>query len=152
MTWPSITPLWHCDKVMWYFPALHLVVVSPRKEKKKKKKRNINNNLAVLPSHDTSASRLTVWTLPLGLSSPSNYLEKRSGSQWLSIANLCLQWNRIMRFMTKRCSLSSVHWRSGDTSWREPDIWWKSGWTTRTWSTLWWLRNSTVARLAGLCT
>ena len=35
--------LWHCDKVTWYFPALHLVVV---------KKRNINNNLAVLPSHD----------------------------------------------------------------------------------------------------
>jgi len=31
---------------------LHLVVVSPRKEKKKKKKRNINNDLAVLPSHD----------------------------------------------------------------------------------------------------
>jgi len=29
---------------------LHLVVVSPRKEKKKK--RNINNNLAILPSHD----------------------------------------------------------------------------------------------------
>jgi len=29
---------------------LHLVVVSPRKEKKKK--RNINNDLAVLPSHD----------------------------------------------------------------------------------------------------
>jgi len=29
---------------------LHFVVVSPRKEKKKK--RNINNDLAVLPSHD----------------------------------------------------------------------------------------------------
>jgi len=30
---------------------LHLVVVSP-KEKEKEKKRNINNDLAVLPSHD----------------------------------------------------------------------------------------------------
>jgi len=33
---------------MWYFPALHFV--SLRKEKKKK--RNINNDLAILPSHD----------------------------------------------------------------------------------------------------
>jgi len=31
---------------------LHFVVVSPRKEKKKKK--NINNDLAVLPSYDTT--------------------------------------------------------------------------------------------------
>ena len=44
--------LWHCDKVTWYFPTLHFVVVSPRKEKKKK--RNINNDLAILPSHDTT--------------------------------------------------------------------------------------------------
>ena len=49
--WPSVTLLWHRDKVTWYFPTLHLVVI--RKEKKKKRKRNINNNLAVLPSHDT---------------------------------------------------------------------------------------------------
>ena len=48
--WLSITLLWHCDKVTWYFPALHLVVVSPIR---KEKKRNINNNLAILPSHDT---------------------------------------------------------------------------------------------------
>jgi len=35
---------------------LHLVVVSPikRKRKRKEKKRNINNDLAVLPSHDMS--------------------------------------------------------------------------------------------------
>jgi len=33
---------------------LHLVVCkSKEKEKEKEKKRNINNNLAVLPSHDT---------------------------------------------------------------------------------------------------
>ena len=38
-----------CDIVMWYFPALLPCVVSP---KEKEKKRNINNNLAVLPSHD----------------------------------------------------------------------------------------------------
>ena len=42
----SITPLWHCDKVTWYFPVLHLVVVSPIRKK------NINNDLAILPSHD----------------------------------------------------------------------------------------------------
>jgi len=38
---------------------LYLVVVSPiRKEKKRKeKKRNINNDLAVLPSHDTNLER-----------------------------------------------------------------------------------------------
>jgi len=33
---------------------LHLVVISPKKkEKRKEKKRNINNDLAILPSHDT---------------------------------------------------------------------------------------------------
>ena len=46
--------LWYCDKVMWLFPALHLVIVSPIKEKEKEKKRNINNNLAILPSYDTT--------------------------------------------------------------------------------------------------
>jgi len=34
---------------------LHLVVISPIR-KEKEKKRNINNNLAVLPSHDILAS------------------------------------------------------------------------------------------------
>ena len=47
--------LWYCDKVMWLFPALHLVIVSPIKEKEKEKKRNINNDLAVLPSHVTTS-------------------------------------------------------------------------------------------------
>ena len=42
----SITSLWHCDKVTWYFPTLYLVVVSPIR------KRKINNDLAILPSHD----------------------------------------------------------------------------------------------------
>ena len=51
--WPSVTLLWHCDKVMWYFPVLHLVVISSIR-KEKKRKRNINNNLAILPSHDTT--------------------------------------------------------------------------------------------------
>jgi len=45
--------LWHCDKVTWLFPVLHLVVVSPIKRKRKRKEKNINNDLAVLPSHDT---------------------------------------------------------------------------------------------------
>ena len=52
--WPSVTLLWHCDKVTWYFPMFYLVVVSP-KRKEKKKKRNINNDLAVLPSHDNKS-------------------------------------------------------------------------------------------------
>jgi len=46
--WHLSHQLWHCDKVTWYFPTLHLVVV----RKEKKRKRNINNDLAVLPSHD----------------------------------------------------------------------------------------------------
>jgi len=48
--WPSVTPLWHCDKVTWYFSTLHFVVISPIR---KEKKRNINNDLAVLLSYDT---------------------------------------------------------------------------------------------------
>ena len=39
---------------MWYFPILHLVVVSPIR---KEKKRNINNHLAILPSHDSTGHR-----------------------------------------------------------------------------------------------
>ena len=39
---------------------LHFVVVSPRKEKKKKKKRNINNDLAVLPSHNMTCFQILV--------------------------------------------------------------------------------------------
>jgi len=38
-----------CDIVMWHFSTLLSCIVSP---KRKKKKRNINNNLAILPSHD----------------------------------------------------------------------------------------------------
>jgi len=45
------------------FPTLHLVVVSPKKKKKKRKekKRNINNDLAVLPSHDTLCNKLLIF-------------------------------------------------------------------------------------------
>ena len=39
--------LWHL--VMWYFLMLHPCIVSPER---KEKKRNINNNLAILLSHD----------------------------------------------------------------------------------------------------
>jgi len=46
--------------------VLHLVVVSPkRKRKRKEKKRNINNDLAILPSHDTEC--------PLTISSSSSF-------------------------------------------------------------------------------
>jgi len=43
-----------CDivTVMWYFPVLFPCVVSP---KEKKKKRNINNDIAILPSYDTTS-------------------------------------------------------------------------------------------------
>jgi len=30
--WPSVTPLWHCDKVTWYFPTLHLVVCKSKEK------------------------------------------------------------------------------------------------------------------------
>ena len=59
--WPSVTPkkkLWHCDKVTWYFPMLHLVVVN---KKRKEKKRNINNDLANLPSHDMGRADKAPW-------------------------------------------------------------------------------------------
>jgi len=52
----DVTILWlishFCDSVTSYviFPMLHL----SKKRKEKKKKRNINNDLAILPSHDTS--------------------------------------------------------------------------------------------------
>jgi len=43
-----------CDIVMWYFSTLLPCVVSPNKKRKEKeRKRNINNDLAILPSHDT---------------------------------------------------------------------------------------------------
>ena len=63
--WPSVTPLWHCDKVTWYFPTLHLVVVSPKEKKKKRKekKRNINNDLDVLPSHDRNSKSPRCFTV-----------------------------------------------------------------------------------------
>ena len=42
--------------------------------------------------------------------------EKRNGTQWLSTANPCRRWNGTTRSMTRKCSLSSTHWKSGDTS------------------------------------
>jgi len=63
--------------------------------------------------------RLTVQTLPPELSSLSSYPEKKNGSQWLSTANPCPQWNGTTRSMIKRCSLSSAHWKSGGTFWKE---------------------------------
>jgi len=45
-----------------------------------------------------------------------NYPEKRNSTRWPSTASPCLQWNGTMRSMTRRCSPSSTHWKSGDTS------------------------------------
>ena len=45
--------VWHLFCDVWHFPALLPCVVSP-KEKEKEKKRNISNDLAILPSHDTT--------------------------------------------------------------------------------------------------
>jgi len=44
-----------CDSVMvmWYFPALH-----PSK-KEKKRKEILNNNLAILPSHDSDENKIS---------------------------------------------------------------------------------------------
>ena len=49
--------IWHDTVifVMWYISTLLSYVVSPNeKRKEKEKKRNINNDLAILPSHDTT--------------------------------------------------------------------------------------------------
>jgi len=63
----AVTPLWcdhfcdychtFCDSVTitWYFPHSILVI----KEKKRKRKEKLNNDLAVLPSHDTSVYSFT---------------------------------------------------------------------------------------------
>jgi len=91
--------------------------------------------LASPRTRNPSALRLTVQISPPEPSSLSNYPEKKNGTQWLSIVNPCLQWNGTTRSMTKRCSLSSVRWKSGGTFWKELAIRWKSGQTTRTWST-----------------
>jgi len=47
--WPSVTPLWQSHVILSHTPSCSY---KKRKEKKKKRKRNINNDLAVLPSHD----------------------------------------------------------------------------------------------------
>ena len=52
--WPSITPivtLWQSHVILSHTPSCSC---KKRKEKKRKRKRNINNDLAVLPSHDTT--------------------------------------------------------------------------------------------------
>ena len=78
--WPSVTPLWYCDKATWLFSALHLVVVSPiKKRKRKEKEKNINNDLGVFPSHDRDSS-FCFWvcwrylSLHLSTSIPSSLL------------------------------------------------------------------------------
>jgi len=49
--------MWH----LWYDTFLHFLLYSKSKikEKEKEKKRNINNNLAVLPSHNTTLGTLS---------------------------------------------------------------------------------------------
>jgi len=53
MLWLPVMWLWLCNTCDT-FP--HFLLCSKSKIKEKKKKRNINNNLAVLPSHDTPRS------------------------------------------------------------------------------------------------
>jgi len=43
-----------CDVTMWRDTFLYSLLCSKSKIKEKEKKRNINNDLAVLPSHDTA--------------------------------------------------------------------------------------------------
>ena len=48
-----------CGIVMWHFPTLLPCIVSPNKKRKEKeKKRIINNDLAILPSHDINQVHL----------------------------------------------------------------------------------------------
>ena len=51
-----------CDVTLWHvtFPTLLSFVISP---KEKEKKRNINNDLAVLPSHNKPLTKITPYTL-----------------------------------------------------------------------------------------
>ena len=100
-----------------------------------------------LRTWNPSVLRLTVPTPPLEPSSLSNYLERRNGTQWPSTASPCLQWNGITRSMTRRCLLSSAHWKSGGISWKKPGTWYRFERTTKTWSISWWLRNSTIVTL-----
>ena len=51
--WPSVTPivtLWQSHMILSHAPPCSC----KSKEKEKEKKRNINNDLAILPSHDTA--------------------------------------------------------------------------------------------------
>jgi len=71
-----LSPLWHCDKVTWYFPILHLVVVKKEKKRKeKKRKRNINNDLAILPSHN-------ILLVPVFLLSIDSHLRFQRQCRW----------------------------------------------------------------------
>jgi len=72
--WPSVTPLWYCDKVTWYFPTLHLVVVSPIKWKEKKKEKNINNDLGIFLSYNNALESKMTQDRRLSLQ-PSKRLE-----------------------------------------------------------------------------
>ena len=52
--------MWH----LWCDTFLHSLLCSKSKIKEKEKKRNINNDLAILPSHDTLSFSLMLLSLP----------------------------------------------------------------------------------------
>ena len=62
MLWLPIIWLWLCDTiVMWHFP----IFLMYNESKRKKKKRNINNDLAILPSHNITGYYLQKYIEPV---------------------------------------------------------------------------------------
>ena len=60
VTWPSVT-LWQSHVILSHAPPCSC----KSKEKEKEKKRNINNDLAILPSHDSSYQLICLISRPL---------------------------------------------------------------------------------------
>src|SRR5271156_3813144 len=67
---------------------------------------------------------------------PNNLPKTKNGIPSLSCPNPCHQWNGIMIFMTRKCWLSFVLWKSGDISWKERNTNSRSGQIIRIWNTL----------------
>ena len=92
--------LWHLIMWLWYDTFLHSFLCSKSK-KKKKKKRNINNDLAILPSHDISFVMLLfisccVYVCNVRMSKLRYYIScKVSLFSW-PLRNMYSVWHKVM--------------------------------------------------------